>query len=210
LLHKRFECHNIYERVKKISERGNADDWSHEDELAYEIIDRDITAAMLRAAEKCSISKQHDAPWAPSLSKSTHAILYWTKRISKNGIRQADDRVLEYYLEHSDVDAPHFDNTMSVKDCASELRNAKEIFKDVLSKAISNSDLYEVKVATSRVSGDIHISQRTMSYKHKNVRNESKTKSSSVRLDDLHKVISEVGIPNSRTCEAQLYEEVES
>jgi hypothetical protein len=43
LLHKQFECHNIYERVKKISERGKADDWSHEDELAYE-------TAMLRAA----------------------------------------------------------------------------------------------------------------------------------------------------------------
>jgi hypothetical protein len=76
---------------------------------------------------------------------------------------------------------------MSVKDCASELRNAKARFKDVLAKAISNSDLYEAEVATARVSGDIHISQKTMSYKHKNVRNVSKTKSSSVRLDDLHK-----------------------
>jgi hypothetical protein len=57
-LHKQFECHNIYDRVKKISERGKADDWSHEDELAYEILDCDITAVMLRAAEKCSIRKR--------------------------------------------------------------------------------------------------------------------------------------------------------
>jgi hypothetical protein len=139
LLHKQFECHNIYDRVKKISERGKADIWSHEDELAYDTLDRDITAAMLRAAEKCSIRKQHDTPWAPSLSKSTHAIRYWTKRISKSGIRQADDH------------AVHFGKTMSVKDCVSELRNAKERFKDVLAEAISNSDLYEVEVATARV-----------------------------------------------------------
>jgi hypothetical protein len=52
LLHKQFECHNIYDRVKNIPERGNADDWSHEDELAYEILYRDIKAAMLQAAEK--------------------------------------------------------------------------------------------------------------------------------------------------------------
>jgi hypothetical protein len=52
LLHKQFECHNIYDRVKKISERGKAADWLHEDELAYEILDRDITAAMLRDARK--------------------------------------------------------------------------------------------------------------------------------------------------------------
>jgi hypothetical protein len=53
LLHKQFEYHSIYDSVKKISERGKADDWSNEDECCYEILDRDITAAMLRAAEKC-------------------------------------------------------------------------------------------------------------------------------------------------------------
>jgi hypothetical protein len=40
---------------------------------------------------------------------------------------------------------------MSVKACAAELRNAKARFKDVLADAKSNSDLYEVEVATSRV-----------------------------------------------------------
>jgi hypothetical protein len=50
LLHNQFECHNIYERVRKISERGKSDDWSNEDERRYEVLDRDITAAMLRAA----------------------------------------------------------------------------------------------------------------------------------------------------------------
>jgi hypothetical protein len=86
LLNKQFECHNIYDSVKNISERGKADDWSHEDVLAYEILDCDITASMLRAAEKCFIRKQHDTPWVPSLSKETHAIRYWTRRISTSGI----------------------------------------------------------------------------------------------------------------------------
>jgi hypothetical protein len=67
-----------------------------------------------------------------------------------SGIRQADDRFLEYYLEHSDVDAAHFDKTMYVKDCVSELRNEKARFNDVLSEAISNSYMYEVEVATTR------------------------------------------------------------
>jgi hypothetical protein len=34
LLYTKFGCHNIYQRVKKISERGKADDWSFEDENA--------------------------------------------------------------------------------------------------------------------------------------------------------------------------------
>jgi hypothetical protein len=86
LLHRKFECHNIYDRVQNISERGKADDWLNEDERCYEVLDRGTTAAMLRAAEKCTIRKQHDTPWAPSLGKATHAIRYWTRRISKNGI----------------------------------------------------------------------------------------------------------------------------
>jgi hypothetical protein len=151
LLHKQFECHNIYDRVQKISERGKANDWSNEDERCYEILDRDITAAMLRAAEKCTIRKQHDTPWAPSLSKATRAIRYWTRRILKNGIRHIDDSVLDHFLEHSDVDASYFDKTMTVKECASELRNAKAKFKEFLDEATSNGDLYEVEVATARV-----------------------------------------------------------
>jgi hypothetical protein len=106
---------------------------------------------MLRAAEKCTIRKQHHTPWAPSLSKATHAIQYWTRQISRNGIRHTDDSVLDHFLEHSDVDASYFDKTMSVKECDFELRNAKAKFKDVLDKATSNGDLYEVEVATVRV-----------------------------------------------------------
>jgi hypothetical protein len=151
LLHKQFGCHNIYDRVKEISERGKADDWSNEDERSYETLDRDITAEMLRAAENCTIRKKHDTPWAPSLSKATHAIRYWTQRISKNGIPHTNDSVLDNFLEHSDVDASHFDKTRSAKYCASEFRNAKAKFKDVLDEATSNVDLYEVEVATARV-----------------------------------------------------------
>jgi hypothetical protein len=49
------------------------------------------------------------------------------------------------------VDASYFDRTMTVKECASELRNAKAKFKDVLDEATSNRDLYEVEVATAQV-----------------------------------------------------------
>jgi hypothetical protein len=129
-----------YERVQKISKRGKADDWSNKDERRYEFLDRDITAAMLRAAENCTIRQKHNMPWAPSLINATHAIRYWTRRISKNGIRHIDDTVLDHLLEHSSVDASYFDRTMSVKECASELRNTKAKFKDVLDEATSNGD----------------------------------------------------------------------
>jgi hypothetical protein len=151
MLHKKCGCHNIYDRFRRISERGKADDWSNEDERSYDTLNHDITAAMLRAAENCTIRKQHDTPRAPYLSKATHAIRYWTRRILKNGIRHIDDSVLDHFLEHSDGDASYFNKTMLVKDCASELQKAKAKFKDVLDTATYNGDLYEVKVATSRV-----------------------------------------------------------
>jgi hypothetical protein len=104
---------------------------------------------MLRAAENYTIRKQHNMPWAPSLSKATHAIRYWTRRISKHGIRHIDDSVSDHFLEYSDVDASYFD--MTVKECASELRNARAKFKDILDEATSNGDLYAVELATARV-----------------------------------------------------------
>jgi hypothetical protein len=106
---------------------------------------------MPRAAEKCTIRKQHDTPCAPFLSKATHTIRYWKRRIAKNGIRHIDDSVLDHFLEHSDVVASYFDKTMMVKECASELRNAKAKFKGVLDEATSNRVLYEVEVAIARV-----------------------------------------------------------
>jgi hypothetical protein len=209
LLHKQCECHNIHDRVQKISERGKADDWSNEDERCYEVLDRDITAAMLRAAEKCTIRKQHDTPWAPSISKATHAIRYWTRRIAKNCIRNIDDSVLDHFLEHSDVGASYFEKNMTVKECASELRNAKAKFKDGLDEATSNIDLYEVEVATARVErryphrGQRHASPRT--------RGTDRKRGQTARYETRYtEVFPEAGISNSRACEAQLHEKDES
>jgi hypothetical protein len=112
LLHKQFGCHNIYDRVKQIFERGKANDWSNEDERSYETLDLDITAALMRESENYTIRKHHDTPWAPSLNTATHAIIYWTRWISKNGIRHTNDSVLDHFLEHPDVDASYFDKIM--------------------------------------------------------------------------------------------------
>jgi hypothetical protein len=43
ILHKQFECHNIYQRVKDISVKDNGDECSLQDEAAYEMLDKDIT-----------------------------------------------------------------------------------------------------------------------------------------------------------------------
>jgi hypothetical protein len=49
ILHTQFECHNIYRWVKEISVKGNHYEWSLQDEVAYELLDREITEAMLQA-----------------------------------------------------------------------------------------------------------------------------------------------------------------
>jgi hypothetical protein len=186
LLYTQCGRHNIYDRVQKISKRGKADDRSNEDERCYEILDRDITAAMMRSAENCTIRKQHDTPWAPSLSKATHAIRYWTRRISRNSIQHTDDSVLDLFLEHSDLGASYSDKTMWVNDCVSELRNAKAKFKDVHDEATSNRDIYEVEVATARVERRYPylIEDNIMQAQE----NGYKKRSSSERLDGLHRI----------------------
>jgi hypothetical protein len=48
ILHKQFECHNIYRRVKEISVKVKHDEWSLQDEADYELLGREITEANTR------------------------------------------------------------------------------------------------------------------------------------------------------------------
>jgi hypothetical protein len=49
IIHKHFECHNVYRRVKKISSKGNDTSWNVEDEAAYEKLDDGISESMKHA-----------------------------------------------------------------------------------------------------------------------------------------------------------------
>jgi hypothetical protein len=62
ILHTQFKCHNIYHRVKEIPVKGKHKDWSLHDEAAYELLDREITEAMLHAERMYAFWKQHSAP----------------------------------------------------------------------------------------------------------------------------------------------------
>jgi hypothetical protein len=108
------------------------------------------------------------------------------------------------------VDASYFDRTMTVKEFASELRNAKAKFKDVLDEATSNGDLYEVEVATARVERRYPhlIEDNVMQAQEREER--IKKRSSSERRDALHRSLSGSWISNLRVCEAQPHEKFES
>jgi hypothetical protein len=86
ILHKKFENHNVYRRVKEISVRGKDEMWNLMDETIYEKLDADISEAMKHAERMCNLHKTHATPWAKSLGQATHTIRYWDARISRRGI----------------------------------------------------------------------------------------------------------------------------
>jgi hypothetical protein len=49
ILHKQFEHHNVYRRLKKLQEEANEKNWNIVNEQRYERIDKDTTAAMHHA-----------------------------------------------------------------------------------------------------------------------------------------------------------------
>jgi hypothetical protein len=98
ILHNQFECHNIHRRVKEISVQGKDDEWSMQDEAAYELLNKDITEAMLRAERMCAFRKQHATPWTASISKATHTIRYWDARLARKGVHDNQYAILNYYL----------------------------------------------------------------------------------------------------------------
>jgi hypothetical protein len=82
ILHKQFENHNVYRRVKNISVRGKEEKWNLMDERIYEKLDANISEAMKHAERMCNLHKTHATPWVKSLGQATHTIRYWDARIS--------------------------------------------------------------------------------------------------------------------------------
>jgi hypothetical protein len=123
ILQKKFECHNIYRWVREISVRGKNNEWSLQDEAAYELLDKEINEAMLHTERMCASRKQQATSWKASISKATHTIRYWDARLARKGVRDNQDVIINYYLAHSDI-----------------LRDAR-----------SNGTLYELEVAEARV-----------------------------------------------------------
>jgi hypothetical protein len=151
ILHRQFEHHNVYRRVKKISLRSKDSSWNLEDESVYEKLDGDILEAMKHDECMCNISKSHATPWTKSLGQATHSIRYWDAWMIRRGIRNNDDAVLNYYLFRSNVNIERFDTTMTIMACIRQLTNSRSQMKDVLKDAKSNGSFYEVEVATAIV-----------------------------------------------------------
>jgi hypothetical protein len=150
ILHKQFEHHNVYRRVKKISLRGKDSTWNLEDESVYENLDDDISEAMKHAERMCNIHKAHATPWTQSLGQATYSIRYWYARIIRCGIRDNDDAVLKFYLIRSNIDKERFYTTMKITSFNRQLKDARSQLKDVLNDAKSNGSFYEVEVPTAR------------------------------------------------------------
>jgi hypothetical protein len=151
ILHKQFEEHNLFCRVKAIAGRGKSSEWTLIDEQDYEKLDMDISQGMKHAARMCSLRKKHNTPWAKSLSTSTNAIRYWTTRIARKGIHRQDDGGLDYYLKQLYVNGTVAHRTLSIRECVHQANNARRKFKDVLNEAKTNGSFFELEVATARV-----------------------------------------------------------
>jgi hypothetical protein len=151
ILHKQFEHHNIYRRVKRITLQGKDSTWNLEDESVYEKLDDDISEVMKHPERMCKIRKAHATPWTKSLGQAKYSIRYWDAWIIRCGIRNTDNAVFNYYLLRSNVDRERFDTMMKVTACIHQLTNLRSQLKDVLKDVKSNGSFYEVEVATAIV-----------------------------------------------------------
>jgi hypothetical protein len=112
--------------------------------VLYESLDDDISESMRHADRMCNIHKTHATPWTKSLGQATHSIRYWDARITRRGIRDNGDKVLDYYILQSNVDKVRFCTTLTVTACIYQLNNRRSQLKDILKDASSNGSFYEV------------------------------------------------------------------
>jgi hypothetical protein len=121
------------------------------------MLDKEINKAMLHAERMCAFLKQHATPWTESISKATHSIRYWDARLARKGVRNNQDVILNYYLAHSDVEFESFDKNLTIRECFSEIRNARARFKDILRDVKYNGTQYDLEVTAARVERKHHI-----------------------------------------------------
>jgi hypothetical protein len=114
-------------------------------------LDKEITEVMLHAERMCAFWKQYAIPWTASISKATHSTRYWDTRLARKGVCNNQDKILNYYLAHSDVEVECFDKTLTIRECFSEMRKSRARFKDIQRDSKSNGTLYELEVAVVRV-----------------------------------------------------------
>jgi hypothetical protein len=71
---------------------------------------------MLHVERMCAFRKQHAKPRTSSISKATHTIRYGDAKLAIKGVRDIRDAILNYYLEHSDVEVECFDKTLTIRE----------------------------------------------------------------------------------------------
>jgi hypothetical protein len=73
ILHQQFVQHNMYRRVKCVSDAPK-DVWDISCEHKYEGVEIDVSVSMRHAEKPCSLRKQHLTPWVKSIGAGTNAI----------------------------------------------------------------------------------------------------------------------------------------
>jgi hypothetical protein len=149
-LHQQFAQHNVYLRVKCLSD-AQKDVWDLSCEHKYVGVECDVSASMRYAEKSCSLRKQHLTPWEKSIGAGTSAMRYWYVRVQMRGERHPQDRVLTYYLARLDVDINTFDKPLPLTECRHQANNARAKLKDTLKNIKDNSTQYENEVAGERV-----------------------------------------------------------
>jgi hypothetical protein len=130
-------------------ERSKTGDWSIEDEIGYDKIDRDITRSMLSAAKKCGNRIRKRTPWSPALGMATQSLMYWDIRIKRKGEHNPRDLVLNFYISRADVDREAHNKILSIQECIKQLNFSRQKLKDVVANAKEYRGHYEVN--------DVHL-----------------------------------------------------
>jgi hypothetical protein len=149
-LHQQFIHHSVFHRIKEQSESSKSGEWNIAQESKYEVLDRDITRAMLHAESACLLKHKHNTPWSPAICRATSSIRYWDLRIKRGGIRDKHDALLDYYYDLSGVGA-EFDISLTVREFIHQINNARSKLKYVVNTAIELRTQFEVDFAMAVV-----------------------------------------------------------
>jgi hypothetical protein len=105
---------------------------------------------MLHAESVCLLKHKHNTPWSPSIGRTTSSIRYWDLHIKRGGIRDKNDTLLDYYHDHSDVEA-EYDVYLTHREYIHQISNARSKLKHVVTNETELHTQFEVDLAIAVV-----------------------------------------------------------
>ena len=150
-LGKQLTYHKLYDKVERLNEVSEANEWTNDNTQQYEIIDTILTESARHADRVVAKRYSGTYEWSPALLRTVNAARYWTLRLKiSKGIR-VDGALLSNLREEARLPVQLSDAITKHVDIVENLREARRQMRDHQKRHVELRRTYLEELAEATV-----------------------------------------------------------